>query len=202
MLGVHRVHYLKGRYGSKAILDEAYNHIDHHMLDHKTISQFDKEIYTGSNYEKCEKELRRLFNYFISYEYRDLVLDRLMEVFFNEDNIFKELYLSLDDIKKIGSAGNIIGSHTLSHRVLSRLSYQEQYEEINDSFCFINNLVDQDYKSFCYPYGYRSSYNTDTFKVLRELNVDDACAFDNKIQGDEINRYELSRIDCNQFLEV
>ena len=42
----------------------------------------------------------------------------------------------------------------------------------------------------------------DTFKVLRELNVDDACAFDNKIQGDEINRYELSRIDCNQFLEV
>ena len=97
---------------------------------------------------------------------------------------------------------NIVGSHSVSHRVLSRLSYQEQYNEIENSFDFLNNIVNQNYKSFCYPYGYKSSYNSDTLKVLSKLNVDDACVFDNKIQDDEIKRYELSRTDCNQFLEV
>jgi peptidoglycan/xylan/chitin deacetylase (PgdA/CDA1 family) len=82
------------------------------------------------------------------------------------------------------------------------LSYQEQFDEIKNSFNFIESVTSQDYKSFCYPYGYSSSYNKNTIKILDELNVDDACVFDNKAQGNKVKKYELSRIDCNQFLEV
>ena len=63
-------------------------------------------------------------------------------------------------------------------------------------------LLDIKYKSFCYPYGYKSSYNASTKKVLESLSFDDACAFDNKLTNKKIKKYELSRIDCNQFLEV
>ena len=202
LLGVHRVHYLKGKYGAKAILDEVLQNIDSSMLDHTTIGEFDKEIYTGLNYEEDEKQLRRLLNFYISYKYRDRILNKLMKKFFNEEQLFKEVYLSVNEIKKLVMSENIVGSHSVSHRVLSRLSYQEQYNEIENSFDFLNNIVNQNYKSFCYPYGYKSSYNSDTLKVLSKLNVDDACVFDNKIQDDEIKRYELSRTDCNQFLEV
>jgi len=202
LLGVHRVHYLKGKYGSKMILDETLKSIDDSMLDHNTIGNFDQEIYTGLNYEEDERQLRKLLNYYVSYNYRDKILDKLMKKFFNEDRLFKEVYLSVNDIKKLALNGNIIGSHTVSHRVLSRLSYQDQYNEIKNSFDFISGVVGQDYKSFCYPYGYKSSYNRDTLKILGELNINDACIFDNKIQSDKIKRYELSRIDCNQFLEV
>ena len=202
LLGVHRVHYLKGKYGSKLILNEALKIIDDSMLDHNTISDFDKEIYTGLNYKEDERQLRRLLNYYVSYEYRDEILNNLMKKFFNEKELFKEVYLPVDDIKNLVQNGNIVGSHTVSHKVLSRLSYQDQYNEIRNSFDFIHSVIMQDYKSFCYPYGYRSSYNNDTLKILSELNVDDACVFDNKIQNNKIRKYELSRIDCNQFLGV
>jgi peptidoglycan/xylan/chitin deacetylase (PgdA/CDA1 family) len=202
LLGVHRIHYLMGKYGAKKILNEVLKEVNSNMLDHNTIGEFDKEIYIGGGYKDDERKLKRLLNYYISYKYRDEILNKLMKKFFNEEELFKEVYLSIDDIKKLALNGSIVGSHTVTHKVLSRLSYQEQYSEIESSFNFINRITKQDYKSFAYPYGYKSSYNSDTLKVLEELNVDDACIFDNKAQQVKIKRYELSRIDCNQFLEV
>jgi peptidoglycan/xylan/chitin deacetylase (PgdA/CDA1 family) len=202
LLGVHRVHYLKGKYGSRAILKEAIKYIDDSMLDHNEIDKFDKEIYIAESYKEDEKKLRRLLNYYVSYKYRDGILDKLMTKFFDEDRLFNEVYLSIEEIQELALAGNIVGAHTVSHKVLSRLSYQEQFDEIKNSFNFIESVTSQDYKSFCYPYGYSSSYNKNTIKILDELNVDDACVFDNKAQGNKVKKYELSRIDCNQFLEV
>lgn len=202
LLGVHRVHYLIGKYGAKFILDEALAYIDTKMLDHDTIIDFDKEIYSELSYDDSNRQLKRLLNYYISYEYRDEVLDKLMSKFFKENELFEDVYLSVDDIKELVLCGNIVGSHTVSHSVLSRLSYQEQYNEIGSSFDFISSVVEQDYKSFCYPYGHKSSYNSDTIRVLASLKVDDACVFDNKTQDDDIIKYELSRVDCNKFLEV
>jgi hypothetical protein len=172
------------------------------MLDHGLIDEFDKEIYTHSSYEEDEKQLRRLLNYYVSYKYRDSVLDKLMKKFFNEDELFKNVYLSIDEIKELILDGNIVGSHTVSHKVLSRLSYQKQLDEVRGSFDFLDSIMKQDYKSFCYPYGYSSSYNNDTLKILDGLNIDDACVFNNQMQDNKVKKYELSRIDCNQFLDV
>ena len=202
LLGVHRIHYLKGKYGASKILEETLCLINENMLDHTKIDDFDKEIYTHSNYENDEKQLRRMYNYYIKYEYRDYLLSKLMCKYFDESTLFNEVYVSKDEIKELHSNGNIIGSHTVSHKVLSRLTYDEQYDEINCSFNFLNNIVTQNYKSFCYPYGYASSYNQDTLEILKKLKIDDACMFDNKIQDNNIKHYQLSRIDCNQFMEV
>ena len=199
---MHRIHYLKGKYGSRLILQEALKNINDGMLDHNTIDDFDKDIYTTENYNEDEKKLRRLFNYYVSYKYRDIILKKLMTKFFDESKLFSEVYLSMEEIQELVLAGNIVGSHTVSHRVLSRLSYQEQFDEIKDSFDFIESIVSQDYKSFCYPYGSSSSYNLSSLKILDELNINDACVFDNKAQHNDIKKHELSRIDCNQFLEV
>ena len=202
LLGVHRIHYLKGKHGSRVILQEALTNIDDSMLDHNTIDDFDNDIYTTKNYQGDEKKLRRLFNYYLSYKYRDSILNKLMIKFFDETKLFSEVYLSINEIRELVLAGNIVGAHTVSHKVLSRLSYQEQLDEIKNSFDFIANIVSQDYKSFCYPYGSSSSFNQNTLKILDELNINDACVFDNKVQKNEIYKYELSRIDCNQFLWV
>ncbi len=202
LLNVHRVHYLKGKYGARQILDEITHDIKDYMLDHKKIKEFDKEIYLQSSYEEDEKKLRRLLNYYIKYEYLNPILDRLMKKLFDEDKLFDEVYLNTGEIKDLVMNGNIVGSHTLSHSVLSRLSYSEQQIEIEESFNFIDKIVFQEYKSFCFPYGYSTSYNNDTLKILKKLNIDDACIFDNKKQGAIIKKYELSRIDCNQFMEV
>jgi peptidoglycan/xylan/chitin deacetylase (PgdA/CDA1 family) len=202
VLGVHRVHFLKGRFGADKILKELTSLVDDYMLDDTKIEEFDKEIYQSSSYKKSEKQLRRLLNYYIKYDYRDVVLDSLMSKFFDEQALFDDLYLSKEEIIALKNSGNIIGSHTVHHKVLSRLSYSEQFQEIKTSFDFLDNILNQDYKSFCYPCGYSSSYNEDTLNILKELNVDDACIFDNKIQCDNFSNLELSRIDCNNFIDL
>ncbi len=202
LLGVHRVHFLKGKYGASRILQELKPLVKEYMLDDSRIEEFDRVIYQSSSYEKSEKQLMRLLNYHIKYEYRDTILGALMSKFFDEDALFDEVYLSEEEIIALKDNGNIIGSHTTSHKVLSRLSYSEQLREIKTSFDFLDGIVKQNYRSFCYPYGYPSSYNKDTLNILQQLDVDDACIFDNKTQCDNFNNLELSRIDCNNFLTV
>lgn len=202
LLSVHRVHYLNGKYGSTKILKDALTLIDQSMLENEKINEFDKDIYQFTEYEEDAKELRRLFNYFLKYEYRDLVLDKLMLKYFDESKLHKKVYLSLSNIKEMHDDGHIIGSHTVSHPVLSRLTYKEQMKEIHDSFNFLSEICNIEFKSFCYPYGYKSSYNEITFQALSELKIDEAVIFDNKTQGDINDRFQLSRIDCNQFMEI
>ena len=202
LLGVHRIHYLKAKYGAKKILSETLKLVDESMLDDENIGTFDNEIYKYSNYENDEKKLRRLFNYYIKYEHRDEILDKLMADYSDEKTIAQDWYLNIDELKELHQCGNIIGSHTVNHKVLSRLNYHEQKFEISESFNFLKSFLNLDKLNFCYPYGYDSSFNEDTLKILKELNVHNAVKFDNMIQKKNINRFEISRIDCNQYIEV
>jgi len=199
LLGVHRVHFLQGKYGADKILEELSRLIDEHMIDHFEFEKFRNIIYSSHSYKDNEKTLKGLLNYYIKYEFRETLLDKLMLKFFNEDKLFDDVYLSQDDIVNLQSDGNIIGSHTVSHKVLSRLSYSEQFQEIKQSFDFLEGIIRQGHRSFCYPYGYPGSYNQDTLDILKKLNVNDACIFDNKVQSDNFNSLELSRVDCNRF---
>ena len=202
MLGVQRVHFLNGKYGASKILKEAKSLISDEMINKDNLQKFDKDVYRFSVYKKDASDLRKLFNYILKYKHRDLILDQLMKKFFNESILFSENYLTKDEIIQMNNDGNLIGSHTISHSVMSRLSYDDQRNEIKSSFDFLSNICDIDYKSFCYPYGYKSSYNKDTLEILEELEIDDAVMFDNKKQGKITDQYQLSRIDCNQFMDV
>ena len=138
-------------------------------------------------------------NYYIDNEIKEKILDQLMLEFFNENKILENIYLSKKEIKEISNAGNIIGPHTVNHSVLSKLSYDNQMNEINESLNFLQSFIDIDYKSFCYPYGYKSSFNDSTIKILKSSNFDDACIFDNKFSNKKIEKYQLSRMIVINF---
>ena len=200
MLGVHRAHFLIGKYGATKILKDTLKMINKNMLDEKNINVFDKEIYSCGNYDKDSKELRRLLNFYLKYEYRDIILDELMSMYFDEKKLFEETYLSIKELKEITKCGNILGAHTVNHPVLSRLSKKLQFKEINESFEFLSKIYNMNYKSFSYPYGYKSSYNDKTIEILNLLKIDNAVVFDDALQNIPIKKYELSRIDCNQYI--
>ena len=56
----------------------------------------------------------------------------------------------------------IIGSHAESHSVLSRMSYNQQFSEINNSKKDLQNIIKSEINLFCYPYGGKTSYNFNT----------------------------------------
>lgn len=202
LLDVHRIHFLKGKYGSKEILSKVLKKFDETRIKPSLIKKFSKSTYHYFDREQNEIKLQRLLNYYIDFNYREEILDSLMIEYFDEKDLFYKTYLNENEILELHKDGNIIGTHTVNHKVLSRLSYKEQMFEIKQSLSFLKNIVNLDYKSFCYPYGYKSSYNKFTIDILKTLNFDDACIFDNKLHNEKINKYELSRIDCNQFLNI
>jgi hypothetical protein len=60
-----------------------------------------------------------------------------------------------------------IGSHTVSHSVMSKLSFKEQEKEIINSFELLNNITKGlQIKTFCYPYGGFHTFTNETENIL------------------------------------
>lgn len=81
------------------------------------------------------------------------------------------IYMSIDELKRCLDAGLTIGLHTHSHRMLSRLSRKEQYEEIRRPLEFVREKLDIHPDAISYPYGIPGSWSEDTESVMEELGV-------------------------------
>ncbi|PTY04634.1 polysaccharide deacetylase [Opitutaceae bacterium EW11] len=58
-----------------------------------------------------------------------------------------------EQVREWLAAGHEIGSHTLSHPRLTRLTAPQQRAEIRDSKAILEDMFDVPVKHFCYPYG-------------------------------------------------
>ena len=68
-------------------------------------------------------------NYYGNLELKHKILDHLLKKF--EIHVeAKDYYLNEGEIRYLDSMGMIIGCHSESHTLLSRLSYHEQFKEI------------------------------------------------------------------------
>jgi|GEM_PF-518323 len=204
ILGVHRLHLLLGRFGSEVIYNELISLVTDEMLSHAHVEEFQTIPYSLQNNDGYTNVVKKMMNYFISYRYREQVLDRLMADFFGGDKqLIPSFYLSKSEIKNMHDAGMVIGSHTQTHPVLSKLSYHEQEHEIHASFDFFEKTcIKLPYKTFCYPYGGFHSFTSETEDILNDhrclysFNVETRDITDNDLQ----NRPQaLPRYDCNYF---
>jgi len=199
ILNVHRVHHLLGKVDSSFLLESALKLVGTSMLNEDKIDEFDKEIYKDQELSTCELRFKRLLNYYLLDEYKGKILDEITLGHLNEAELYDELYLTKEELIEMEKCGSIIGSHTVTHPVLSTLSREHQKREIEKSYSFLNSFLKMQYKSFCYPYGAPATYNGDTFKILEECGVHHAFAVSNRPVNVVKNKYELTRIDCNRF---
>ena len=83
-----------------------------------------------------------------------------------------------------------IGSHSISHPLLSKCDDLKIKNELNDSKIFLENLIKRKVKYFAYPYG---DYNQEVMKYVKEAGYDAAFATD--ITNNLGNlKYEIPRI--------
>ncbi|SHE36090.1 polysaccharide deacetylase family protein [Clostridium fallax] len=75
-------------------------------------------------------------------------------------------YLNSEQIKEMSDYGILIGSHTVTHPHLSKLSKEEQRNEMLESKDMLEKITGKPVEHFCYPYG---DYNQDSIDSLREL---------------------------------
>ena len=145
--------------------------------------------------------IKRVINYELPYPLADKVLDELFrECIGNPSEFAKHLYLSPEMVREMAADGMTFGYHTRSHRVLSRLSFQDQLSQLDGGIQFIRELTQQSSIPFCYPYGHAHTYNDNTLRILQSTGY--SMAFTTKRSKVQFNgelRFEIPRFDTKDL---
>ncbi|RTY92253.1 polysaccharide deacetylase family protein [Flavobacterium sp. GT3R68] len=205
LLDVHRIHLLLGMYSGNEVYVELMELVTNEMLNHDLVAEFQELTYHLQENDDSTQWVKRILNYYIDYQFREKVIDQLMRNLIPEELYsIENFYLTVEEINEMSNNNMIIGSHTVTHPVMSKLNLDEQHDEINRSFDFLNSVTNNlEIKTFCYPYGGFHTFTTESEKLLDQAN----CLFSFNVEhrdisiDDIINRPQaLPRYDCNVFL--
>lgn len=93
-----------------------------------------------------------------------------------------------------------IGSHTVSHPVLSRLPVVDQKFELSESKQFLEEVLHRPIDGFAYPYGGKNDYSADTVQCVKEAGYKWAFSNVPEVVWNGTHRYQLPRLlvrDCD-----
>ncbi len=172
LLDVHRTHLLLGRHEAKTVFYYLKGLVEEFMLDQDRLVEFSQFTYQRQVNDQYTLLVKRILNYYIAYKYRADILRQLMVYFIpHEAEILNNFYLTTSQIKEMHDYGMVIGSHTVHHPVMSRLSPAEQENEIQQSFYYLESVTGGlRQKTFCYPYGGLHSFTNQTEELLHKHN--------------------------------
>ena len=84
LLDVHRIHLILGRLGGDAAMQRLQLHLREEMLGDAHRTEFREATYRNQVNDDATTTFKRMLNYWISYEYREAVLDALFEEEFGD----------------------------------------------------------------------------------------------------------------------
>lgn len=116
----------------------------------------------------------------------------------------QKLFMTWPQIKEMSDNGMEIGSHTITHRILSQLANQEQQVEICHSKAIIEGNISKTVSSLAYPVGRYHCYNSQSEEAAKEAGY--KIAFNNEAGSHRavtnhynINRYCIASDDVNDL---
>jgi peptidoglycan/xylan/chitin deacetylase (PgdA/CDA1 family) len=201
LLDVHRIHLLCGAFDGVSLLKEAMSLLSEDMILDSKRREFRDETYKNQINNSGVIEFKRLLNYYISYDFRESFIDNIGKIF-NYNFNPKKFYISKVNLKEMSDCGMIIGSHTVNHPVMSKLSKLEQFNEIDASFNTLTKIGVCKKKTYSHPYGGFLSFDSNTVSLLNEHHV--LYSFNVEYREIEANDFTkskqfLPRFDCNLF---
>lgn len=102
-----------------------------------------------------------------------------------------QVYMTPDEVKELSNYGIDIESHTVDHKQLSTLSYDEQYKELKDSKDSLEKLIGKPVTAIAYPEG---KYNDDTQKAAVEAGYSMGFTIERGYADRDDSRVLLNRI--------
>ena len=206
VIDVHKIHILLGTYDGEQILQSLLKIIDNSLINTVFKDRFELLVYKNQDNDSNALLVKQILNYYVKNDCKSVVVDKLFSSYIPDESIILEnFYLKPQQIKEMQEMGMIIGSHTITHPVLSKLTYQEQLDEIKNSFHYLESISGGSsiIKTFCFPYGGFHSFNEDTIKILQNENVHFSFNVEQRdISKNDIKneKQHLPRYDCNQFI--
>lgn len=138
-------------------------------------------------------------NYLIPYEYSEIIIDKIFKKAFqntSEKEFVDNLYLNQDDLKRLLDDGYELGVHGHSHRVLPRMSFSEQKNDLKFAADFLGSLTGEKSFTVAYPFGF---YDVNTKRSMKDLGMKAGFSLDRKMLTPFHlkDRWQLPRYDVN-----
>ena len=199
VLGVHKTHFLLARLGAEAFAAAVQRECDPAPagVDARRERIFGADLWEHAD----ERTVKNLLNYELPIEDAERALDTIFARCIGPQEAFaRGLYLSEAMITEMSEGGMAFGYHTRSHRMLSRLTPEQQDSEVRDGVAWIAELTGQDRVSFCYPWGGARTYTPDTASILERRGYSAAfTSVRRRVDVHADRRFELPRIDTRDL---
>ena len=96
--------------------------------------------------------------------------------------------LSHTDLRTLSSEGFEIGAHSVSHKLLWGLSWEELAKEVNPCKPFLEDILGTEVRMFCYP---RGRYDSNVIRTLKEAGYCGARTVRMLATGTEFDPFEM-----------
>lgn len=104
------------------------------------------------------------------------------------------LMMGLDGLQKLDMEGMHIGAHTINHPLLSQVTAEEAFKEIETSKLSLEEILQKPIRWFAYPNGkYGQDFNDTHVKQLKKLNFSGALTTDKGVATRDSHRFMLPR---------
>jgi len=200
---VNAIHFILDRsLNDKLLLNKLFEMCLESSITQKTINLWiKKNAIQKYKYDSFKRVLiKRMLQYLIPDQLRKNIISKLFKeiVGQNSKDFANDLYLTIDDLKRLLNSGMQIGSHGYEHSYLNKLSYADQKKDLNNSIRFLDFIgISTNNWVMCYPYG---AYNKNTVNILKKSKC--ALAFidsGGRTNLDPNKRFELTRHDIKDF---
>jgi peptidoglycan/xylan/chitin deacetylase (PgdA/CDA1 family) len=199
VVSVHKTHFLLARLGPDQFAREV---IEACAPSLATSGHARDKVFGADRWEHAdERALKDLLNYELPRATADRVLTTLFERHLGSETEFaRELYVQDGMIREMAEAGMVLGCHTRSHPMLSRLDAGEQEAELHGGVAWIRGLTGQARVPFCYPWGGPRTYTQQTRAILERCGY--SVAFNTvrrRVDVGRDGRWDLPRVDTRDL---
>ena len=199
LLGVHKVQFLLAHLGPDALADAVRTERQPSVV---AAAAGGHAVFGADPWEHAdERSIKTLLNYELPFDDAERILDALFAQHLGSQEAFaRALYLREPMIAEMASAGMSFGYHTRSHRMLSRLSDDEQAHELRGGVEWISGLTGQQAVSFCYPWGGAKTYTGGTVQWLQRFGYSVAFTSERRLADVSSDMpLQLPRIDTRDL---
>jgi peptidoglycan/xylan/chitin deacetylase (PgdA/CDA1 family) len=151
---------------------EAIRHCRTSHLDLSSMGMRSYNLSTAASARQCILEVLRSIKH-LKPSQRDEAVSKILT---HTDTISPTgLMMTSDQVVALRHAGMQIGAHTVSHPILANLESRAVSDEVADSKCFLENLLQERIGLFAYPNGKPDlDYRMSDVATIRELGFDAA----------------------------
>lgn len=203
VLDVNKIHFILA--SSTDRRDELVLDLNNLLNKYRT-NDYDSNEELYKKYAVCNRfddkdtiYIKRVLQTAIPENKRNLITDELFKKYIGipEDEFSRKLYMNKEQIATMRNNGMYIGIHGYDHYWLGNLDKDLMKEDIDKSLDAMKDFVDLDKWVMNYPYG---SYNNEVIDYIKSKGCKLALTTNVRVVNINVdNRYELPRLDCNDF---